>query len=143
MDLPISTIPIQQSKGYVMRMHESRVSIADGSSELRLSGTLSEWLFSSNFWSNFNAKNGTTFDQFEEDEVDVSIVSEVIEALEVRIHELQRNGNCNIEFVYRWTAEKQPLTIKVLAETLILELESFRGFLGAALNKNIGVIFSL
>lgn len=72
-----------------MRMQESLVSVGDGASQLRLSGLLSEWLFSSRFWSNFNARHGTMFDQYEEDDADVSTVAAVVEALDERIHALR------------------------------------------------------
>ncbi|WP_321853519.1 hypothetical protein [Burkholderia cenocepacia] len=124
-------------------MQESLVSVCDGAGQLRLSGPLSEWLFSSKFWSNINAKHGTMFDQYEEDEADVSVVSEVVEALDERIRALQEQDVRYIEFVYRWTAEHKPLSVSVPRDLLMSELEALRDFLGTAVVQNRCVTFSL
>lgn len=126
-----------------MRMQESLVSMDDGAVALRLSGPLSEWLFSSKFWSDFNVRHGTMFDQFEEDEADVTVVNAVIEALDGRMSALQDLDTDNVEFVYRWTSEHEPLKASVSRESLMSELARFRDFLVDAVAKNRGVTFSL
>lgn len=126
-----------------MRMQESLVSMDEGAAQLRLSGPLSEWLFSSKFWSDFNAKHGTMFDQFEEDEADVTVVNAVVEALDGRIRALRELDACNVEFVYRWASEHKPLSTSVPRELLLSELARFRDFLVDAVAKNRCVTFSL
>jgi hypothetical protein len=114
-----------------------------GADNLRLSGLLSEWLFSSKFWSNFNAEHGTMFDQFEEDVADTSVIKAVIDTLEKRMRILQEMDGCDIEFTYRWTSEKTPIRKSVSRESLLSELVIFRDFLSSAITKNQGVVFSL
>ncbi|MGS0895296.1 hypothetical protein ACVBGC_22600 [Burkholderia stagnalis] len=126
-----------------MRMQESLVSMDDGTVQLRLSGPLSEWLFSSKFWSDFNAKHGTVFDQFEEDEADVTVINAVIENLDDGMSALRDLDTDNVEFVYRWTSEREPLKASVSRELLLSELAGFRDFLVDAAAKNRGVTFSL
>ena len=57
-----------------MKMQRSQVSLLSHEytedappAVFRLSAALSEWLFSSKFWANLNAKYRTMFDQYEED----------------------------------------------------------------------------
>jgi hypothetical protein len=124
-------------------MQQSLVSIDEGTTQLRLSGPLSEWLFSSKFWSDFNAKHGTMFDQFEEDDADMPVVKAIVEALDERIRALQELDECNVEFVYRWTSEHEPLTTSVPRELLQSDMAMLRDFLVDAVAKNRCVTFSL
>ncbi|GAB1846770.1 hypothetical protein MyNCGM683_16040 [Achromobacter xylosoxidans] len=133
-----------------MKMQESQVSVlsheyAEGEppSVFRLSGALSEWLFSSKFWANFNAKHGTMFDQYEEDEAPVPIINAIVEALDERIRVLQGQDEPSIEFVFRWTSENTPITMCVPRNLLISELIGFRNFLIEAAVNNLCVCFSL
>lgn len=133
-----------------MKMQESRASVlsheyaeGDSPSVFRLSGALSEWLFSSKFWANFNAKYGTMFDQYEEDEAPVPIINAIVEALDERIRVLQGQDEPSIEFVYRWTPEKTPITISVPRDLLISELIGFRNFLIRAAANSLCLCFSL
>lgn len=126
-----------------MRMQESMVSMGDGMAKLRLSGLLSEWLFASKFWSDFNAKHGTMFDQFEEDDADVPVVKEIVEALDERMRALRELDKGNVEFVYRWTSEHKPLKTSVPRELLQSDLAVLRDFLVDAVAKNRRVTFSL
>jgi hypothetical protein len=127
----------------VIRMQESVVSMDEGTNKLCLSGQLSEWLFSSGFWSDFNAEHGTMFDQFEEDEAKILTVKAIVKALNERIQALQGLDECSIEFVYRWTAEHKPLTTSVPRDLLLLELITLKNFLVDAVTKNCSVTFSL
>ncbi|MBB6183952.1 hypothetical protein [Oleiagrimonas soli] len=111
--------------------------------KIHLSGPLSEWLFSSKFWFDFNARHGTMFDQFEEDDADVPIVNAIVEALDVKVSFLQNLGVSDIEFVYRWTPEQGFLKISVPRESLLSELVRFRDFLVDAAAKNHCVTLSL
>ncbi|SDG97891.1 hypothetical protein SAMN04487926_101493 [Paraburkholderia steynii] len=126
-----------------MRMQESVVSVDEGAGHLRLSGPLSEWLFSSKFWSDFNAKHGTMFDQFEEDEADVTVVKAVVEALDERACALRELSERNVEFVYRWTPDHKPVTTSMPRDSLLSELVAFRDFLVGAVVENRCVTFSL
>lgn len=126
-----------------MRMQESLVTMDDNEQQLRLSGLLSEWLFSSKFWSDINAKHGTMFDQFEEDSADVAIVNAIVDALEERIRALGKLDKCDVEFTYRWTAERKPLKASISRELLLSELTTFRDFLHEAAAKSCCVTFSL
>jgi hypothetical protein len=122
-------------------MQESLIS-GDGG-RLSLSGTLSEWLFASKFWSEFNAQHGTMFDQFEEDEVDASMVGVIAESLDKKICAFRKQSECNVEFVYRWTSEHKPIIESVSRESLLSELTTFHEFLVAMAAKNCSVTFSL
>lgn len=126
-----------------MRMQESLVSIDEGAVALRLSGPLSEWLFSLRFWFDFNAKHGTMFDQFEEDEADVGVVKAIIESLDEKMSVLQGLDMDDVEVVYRWTSEHEPIKAIVSKELLLSELTKFRDFLVDAVAKNRDVTFSL
>ena len=133
-----------------MKMQESLVNVVlregEGeniSSVFRLSGVLSEWLFSSKFWSDFNERHGTMFDQYEEDEAKAPIVKALAEALEEKIAALQSNDAINIEFVYGWTSERAPLTTSISRVQLLSELAEFHDFLVASVGKNLLLSFSL
>ena len=126
-----------------MKMQKSLVSVNEGMSQLHLSGLLSEWLFSSGFWSDFNVKHGTMFDQFEEDEANVPIVEAIIEALSKRVCDLEKEDKSNVEFVYRWTFEQKPVTTNVPRVLLLSELSTLRDFLVNAVAKNHCVTFTL
>lgn len=126
-----------------MRMQESTVLVDNGATQLQLSGQLSEWLFSSKFWSDFNKKYDTMFDQFEEEEAEVLIVKAIVEELDVAVCALQELDKCDVEFVYRWTSEHKPLTTKMSRTLLLSELMQFRAFLVEAVVKNRSVTFSL
>jgi hypothetical protein len=133
-----------------MKMQESQVAVVshedgegDHSSLFRLSGQLSEWLFSSKFWADFNARHGTMFDQYEEDEATVPVVNAVAEALDERIRALQSYGEPDVEFVYHWTSEHTPTTTSIPRELLLSELVRFRDFLIDAVVKNLCLSFSL
>lgn len=124
-------------------MKKSRVLMNDGSDQLCLSGLLSEWLFSSGFWSDFNARNGTIFDQYEEDDVDGSTAGAVVDAIEKRILLLEMLKDDEIEFIYRWTAEKIPITAHAKRELLISELTGLRDFLAHAVEGGSQITFWL
>jgi len=115
----------------------------EGGEQLRLSGALSEWLFASKFWSDFNASHGTMFDQFEEDEAEVLVVRSVVEELERRVRALRELDEYDVEFVYRWTSEHKPLTTSVPRELLLSELATFRDFLAGAVANDCAVTFAL
>jgi len=120
-------------------MQESLVSVNNGTNQLRLSGGLSEWLFSSKFWSNFNAQHGTMFDQFEEDEVNASTAKAIIEALNKGVRSLEEQDKNNIEFVYRWTPDHKPLTTSIPKKLLLSELIAFREFLADAVARDYDI----
>jgi hypothetical protein len=131
-------------------MQESEVAVVshedgegDHSSVFRLSGPLSEWLFSSKFWAHFNARHGTMFDQYEEDEATVPVVKAIAGALDERIRALQGYDESDVEFVYRWTSEHAPLTTGIPRELLLSELVRFRDFLIDAAVKDLCLSFSL
>ena len=126
-----------------MLMHESLASTSEGTNRIHLSGLLSEWLFSSKFWSNFNAKHGTMFDQFEEDEADIKTVKAIVNAIHEVIDNLDKSEEHNIEFTYRWTVEHKPLKASIQKESLMSELAIFYDFLVDAVTKKQCIIFSL
>lgn len=127
----------------VMRMQQAVVSMYEGGEQLRLTGPLSEWLFASKFWSDFNANHGTMFDQFEEDEADVLVVGAIVDALDEKMRALRKQEGHDVEFAYRWTSEHKPLTTSVPKELLLSELMTFRDFLAGAVAKNCAVTFAL
>jgi hypothetical protein len=129
--------------GTVMRMQESIISTEQGQNLLRLSGALSEWLVSSKFWSDFNAEYGTAFDQFEEDEADIAILNALVAALDETVLSLRGSDAPDVEFVYRWTFERDPVTAVATKVGLLDEIERFRCFLVEAIKQNRRVTFAL
>lgn len=124
-------------------MQKSIVSINGETAQLRLSGLFSEWLFSSKFWAEFNEKNGTMFDQFEEDEADIFVINAIVAALDRRVSDLQKSNCHNVEFIYRWTSDKQPIKKIVPTDSLLSELLLLRAFLVDVISKNKSVTFVL
>ncbi|WP_347557347.1 hypothetical protein [Robbsia sp. KACC 23696] len=111
--------------------------------EFELSGILSEWLFATNFWREFNAGHGTMFDQFEEDEVDAAIVKSVSAALEMQIEALRLSDTQSVEFVYRRLQDGQSLTANTSKSDLLSELVALDAFLKTAAQQNPTMAFAL
>ncbi|CAE6972918.1 hypothetical protein R69608_07892 [Paraburkholderia nemoris] len=111
--------------------------------EFELSGILSEWLFATNFWREFNAGHGTMFDQFEEDEVDAAIVKSVSAALEKQIEALRLSDTQSVEFVYRRLQDGQSLTANTSKSDLLSELVALDAFLKTAAQQNLTMAFAL
>ncbi|MNT81347.1 hypothetical protein D3C72_2209370 [compost metagenome] len=111
--------------------------------KLTLSGLVSEWLFSSGFWKNINAIQGTIFDQYEEDEVDVSTLEVVINALEKHILGLRALRAQTVEFVSGWTQDRVAIRACVPKDLALSELIDLRRFLIKAVANKSKVIFSL
>lgn len=131
-------------------MQESTISLITdldepgrGEGVFRLSGLSSEWLFSSMFWQDINAKAGTMFDQYEEDEVDVSVAMGVAEALAERLRSLNDSSASVIRFVYGWSSSHEPLLAVIGKEQLLSELMGFHDFLSKAIAANRRISFSL
>ncbi|WP_321788084.1 MULTISPECIES: hypothetical protein [Paraburkholderia] len=97
----------------------------------RLSGELSEWLFASKFWANFNSKNGSIFGQFEEDEAGPDIARKISHELAEKLKEL--NDVEDVIFAYRKTQAGDKEYIQVTASQLIHEIKSLAEFL-----RNLG-----
>ncbi|WP_322011762.1 hypothetical protein [Paraburkholderia sp. J12] len=97
--------------------------------EFRLSGALSEWLFATHFWRDFNSSHGTMFDQFEEDEVGQNVLKEIAASINVRIDQLRSGHEQSIEFVYRRLRDGSPVTATVTRSDVIEELTKLHGFL--------------
>ncbi|WP_313701071.1 hypothetical protein [Achromobacter sp.] len=111
--------------------------------KLTLSGLVSEWLFSSGFWKNINAIQGTIFDQYEEDEADVSTLEVVINALEKHILGLRALRAQTVEFVSGWTQDRVAIRACVSKDLALSELIDLRRFLIKAVANKSKVIFSL
>lgn len=132
-----------------MQMKASTISEASSDSCLgeqptfKLSGHLSEWLFSSRFWQDFNTRHGTFFDQFEEDEVGSEVVEKIAAAMDDRIEELARNDNPIVEFVYRQLADGTALTASIAKADLADELFRLRSFLRGQAQRGATLILSL
>lgn len=126
-----------------MKMQRSVFLVEEGGAKCSLSGLVSEWLFSSKFWSEVNAKCGTMFDQYEEDEADVSMVGAVIAALDKRIQSLRFLAVQDVEFISSWTEGCVPVRSCVSKDVVLSELLALRGFLMDATAKNSSVVFSL
>ena len=125
-----------------MFLQESVISV-DEKNYMRLSGPLSVWLHTSCFWLDFNARHGTIFDQFEEDEADMSMVKAIIEALDDRICVLHKLSEDYVEFVFSWDAEYKSMSMRLPKNFLLSELVVFRDFLNDVVAKNCCVLFSL
>ncbi|MEN4922756.1 hypothetical protein ABE485_29070 [Achromobacter spanius] len=126
-----------------MKMQQSVFWVDKSGMKFHLSSPVSEWLFSSKFWSDVNSKQGTMFDQYEEDEADVPMVSAVIDALDQRVRGLRELNVRDLEFIYRWTEERIPVRSWISKDVLLCELGSLRDFLANAATENCGVVFSL
>ncbi len=111
--------------------------------QFEMSGTLSEWLFSTGFWRKFNEENGTMFDQFEEDEADATVVLKVVFALSGAITSVESYERDVFEFIFRRLSDGSALTASVTKENLLEELKSLRKFLGESAERKLTLMFSL
>lgn len=125
-----------------MKLHGSIVK-TESDAELRLPGNFSEWLFASSFWSDFNRIHGTFFDQFEEDEVESKYVTELIKALDKKIHILNSLPDINIEFIHGWTSEQRPLKVSASKDAFLTNLSAFKIFLVQAAANGGRIYLSL
>jgi hypothetical protein len=91
-----------------------------------LSGVVSEWLFASMFWSEFNEKNGTIFDIYEEDDASPMVCIKLSLALGKRIATLLNSTENDISFVFRWCENGEPIWCNVQKDVLVKELSAFR-----------------
>lgn len=119
------------------------IGVPDDQNVFYLSKELSEWLFASKFWENFNLENGTIFDQYEEDEIFPDIVEKISISIEKKINELLDSNENVIEFVYAWTSSGSPLVIKVNRDDLVVEMRKLNGYLIDFLGKSNSFVFSL
>ncbi|WP_322094914.1 hypothetical protein [Paraburkholderia bannensis] len=132
-----------------MRMQISRITnlSLDGSSpnspEFEMSGVLSEWLFSIDFWRKFNSENGTMFDQFEEDEADVSVVRNLAAALTKLTASVEDSERDVLEFAFRRLPDGTVITAKATKESLLEELKSLTQFLDASAVLKTTLLLSL
>jgi hypothetical protein len=106
----------------------SEFQVAEGA-EFRLSGVLSEWLFATHFWRDFNASHGTMFDQFEEDEAGQDVVKEIAASISERIGQLRSGREQPAEFAYRHLPDGSAITAKVAPSDAIEELTKLYRFL--------------
>ncbi|WP_413216016.1 hypothetical protein [Paraburkholderia kururiensis] len=131
-------------------MQESHVSeIADDNEKgvpaasLRLSGEFSEWLFATGFWRGVNAKCGTMFDQYEEDEATATMAQLIAASLGDKARELGSFGEGTVEFIRGWTAAGAPLKASVSKHGLLAELIQLQELLTGAAERGHRVRFSL
>ncbi|WP_124578123.1 hypothetical protein [Burkholderia contaminans] len=131
-----------------MRLKESIVTIEIPEGEdvsiktMRLSGLLSEWLFSSKFWAQVNARCGTIFDQYEEDSADEGVLNIICEELTKKINGLS-GVEGEIEFVHGWDVNRNPLVARINSIDLVRELSELRVFFEGALKFHVGAYLSL
>lgn len=109
---------------------------------IRLSGSISEWLFASKFWSEINRRCGTIFDQYEEDDASANVVEVICDSLSGIIED-HRCDPREIEFVHGWDAQRNPLKAKINSRDLVRELTDLRNFLREGLKFNVGAYLSL
>lgn len=75
--------------------------------------------------------------------MDASIIDLIANALIDQILSLEKSGDGDLEFIYRWTQDGKPVTARIARAGLISELAVFRQFLlGAAKTESIAT-FSL
>lgn len=103
--------------------------------ELQLTGALSEWLFATHFWQEFNAAHGTMFDQFEEDEVSRAMASEVASSINERICLVQASADQHVEFVCRRSPDGTFESAKIAKQDLVDELIRLRDFLTSVVER--------
>ncbi|MGV1761849.1 hypothetical protein ACQZ6F_31795 [Rhizobium sp. A22-96] len=111
--------------------------------EFELSAKVSEWLFASHFWQDFNANNGTIFDQFEDDEASVAVIHRVVEMLDAKRQKLIAGGVDIIEFTYRWSEDGSPTKTTFELDQLLEEPSMFRNFLADTAQLKLSLMFSL
>jgi hypothetical protein len=116
---------------------------ASGSLHFEMPGVVSEWLFSTGFWARFNAQNGTIFDQFEEDEADVAVVTQVASALLAEVTSVETCKQQIVEFAFRRLPDGSAVTASITKENLLEELKSLHRFLQAAAEQKLTLLFSL
>jgi hypothetical protein len=90
--------------------------------ELVLSASTSEWLFNCNFWLNFNAKYETSFAQYEEERLSLTLVKSMIDSLTILRENLLTNNNQTIRFIYGWNEKKEPLYCEIKIDVTMNEI---------------------
>jgi hypothetical protein len=116
---------------------------SSNSPEFEMSGVLSEWLFSIDFWRKFNSENGTMFDQFEEDEADSSVVRGLASALTKLMASVEASERDVLEFAFRRLPDGTAITANATKESLLGELKSLTKFLDASAELRTTLLFSL
>lgn len=111
--------------------------------EFQLTGELSEWLFATRFWQNFNATHDTIFDQFEEDEVTIELVKQVAASIFARIRDLRTVDQPSVEFVYRRLPDGMPVTAQIAKDGLIEEMTRLGEFLTLIAERYAKATFDL
>ncbi|WP_395069518.1 hypothetical protein [Paraburkholderia silvatlantica] len=132
-----------------MRMQISKItdlsfneSLSDAS-EFKMSGFLSEWLFSIGFWRAFNSEHGTMFDQFEEDEAETTVVQDVASAVAELVDSIGHSEEDVVEFAFRRLPDGTAITANTTKEDLLKELKSLHQFLEASVERKSTLLFSL
>lgn len=138
-DLMVMSVQMKKS---TITGWSSEFQIVEGA-EFRLSGVLSEWLFATHFWRDFNSSQGTMFDQFEEDEVGQDVAKKIAVSISGRIDQLRSSHSQSIEFVYRRLRDGSPITATVDKIEAIEELIKLHQFLVDASEKCAVISFNL
>ncbi|MBN3751330.1 hypothetical protein G3N95_00130 [Paraburkholderia sp. Tr-20389] len=140
---------IRRNRGIPMQMKASKFIgtpsdyQASEEIEFQLTGELSEWLFATRFWQNFNATHDTIFDQFEEDEVTIELVKQVAASIFARIRDLRTVDQPSVEFVYRRLPDGMPVTAQIAKDGLIEEMTRLGEFLTLIAERYAKATFDL
>jgi hypothetical protein len=109
----------------------------------QISGVLSEWLFATNFWQNFNKKYGTMFDQFEEDDANPKTLELISESLIAEIEKLGLMKENQIRFIYRWGLNGEKDVAIAPRSSLQEELRAIRKIFNTAADQGQTLSLSL
>lgn len=111
-----------------IKLHPSYFLVLDNANEnskidLALSEEASEWLFHAKFWEKINDQYQTDFAQFEEDNLPINIMNEVLSLLLSKISDLKADNRKIISFCYGWNQNKEELFCR--AETSMIADDLF------------------
>lgn len=132
---------LRHRESLMRRLQASRFYIACGAIPepiFVLDGVASEWLFASGFWKRINSSLGTTFDQFEDDQAEPTILLQIASELESCVRSLHSQSGDTVCFVCGWSPSGDAHTVEVPRKDLVLQLGTLRSLLAsAAANKEV------
>lgn len=100
--------------------------------ELTLLEGVSEWLFYTKFWEEFNQKHKTLFQQYEEEVLTLNLMTDMVTSLSDLITEVDQQSESNIQFRYGWNELKEELICIIEKGKIIDELNKLILFMELA-----------
>jgi hypothetical protein len=90
--------------------------------ELSLFPEVSEWLFFTKFWDEFNQNHGTFFGQYEEELLLKNLASNLAKELGDLSLDLQEKSEGEFKFCYAWNGKEEQFYCSINSETIALEI---------------------